>query len=85
MRRSGNRASANALPEQPIPRHLSSMLDDLQAAASGGGDMPVLEALADTIRRELCFQVVAVNLLNDDGRRSSGWCSCSATRRRARS
>ena len=57
----------SAVPEQPIPRHLRSMLAISRAAASGGGDMPVLEALADTIRRELCFQVVAVNMLNETG------------------
>jgi diguanylate cyclase (GGDEF)-like protein len=51
--------------EEPIPRHLRSMLAVSRAAASGQGPMPVLEALAQTIRSELSFHVVAVNLMND--------------------
>jgi diguanylate cyclase (GGDEF)-like protein len=51
--------------EEPIPRHLRSMLAVSRAAASGQGPMPVLEALAQTIRSELSFHVVAVNLIND--------------------
>ena len=58
----------NTLPGQPIPRHLRSMLAISRAAASGGGVMPVLEALAETIRQELSFQVVAVNLLDETTR-----------------
>ncbi len=50
--------------EEPVPRHLRSMLAVSLAAASGRGPMPVLEALAQTIRSELSFHVVAVNLLD---------------------
>ncbi len=50
-------------PGEPVPRHLRSMLAVSRAVASGRGPMPVLEALAETIRSELSFQVVAVNLL----------------------
>ena len=49
-----------------VPRHLRSMLALSRAAASGDGVMPVLESLAQTIRSELSFQVVAINLLDDD-------------------
>jgi diguanylate cyclase (GGDEF)-like protein len=48
----------------PVPRHLRSMLAVSRAAASGQGPLPVLEALAETIRSELSFHVVAVNLLD---------------------
>jgi diguanylate cyclase (GGDEF)-like protein len=48
----------------PVPRHLRSMLAVSRAAASSHGVIPVLEALAETIRVELSFQVVAVNLLD---------------------
>jgi diguanylate cyclase (GGDEF)-like protein len=48
----------------PVPRHLRSMLTVSRAAASGQGPLPVLEALAETIRSELSFHVVAVNLLD---------------------
>jgi diguanylate cyclase (GGDEF)-like protein len=51
--------------EEPIPRHLRSMLAVSRAAASGQGPMPVLEALAETIRSELSFNIVAINLMND--------------------
>ncbi len=54
-----------AVAEQPIPRQLRGMLTISRAAASGGGDLPVLEALAETIRRELSFHVVAVNMLDE--------------------
>jgi diguanylate cyclase (GGDEF)-like protein len=50
-----------------VPRHLRSMLALSRAAASGAGVLPVLEALAHTIRSELSFQVVAINLLDDNG------------------
>jgi diguanylate cyclase (GGDEF)-like protein len=53
--------------EEPVPRHLRSMLAVSRAAGSGGGSMPVAQALAETIRSELSFQVVAVNLF-DEGR-----------------
>ena len=52
------------LPEEAVPRHLRSMLSVSRAAASGRGPVPVLEALAETIRSELSFHVVSVNLLN---------------------
>jgi diguanylate cyclase (GGDEF)-like protein len=48
----------------PVPRHLRSMLAVSRAAASGQGPLPVLEALAETIRSELSFHVVAINLLD---------------------
>jgi hypothetical protein len=48
----------------PVPRHLRSMLSVSRAAASGQGPLPVLEALAETIRSELSFHVVAINLLD---------------------
>jgi diguanylate cyclase (GGDEF)-like protein len=48
--------------EGPVPRHLRSMLAVSRAAASGQGPESVLEALAETIRSELSFHVVAVNL-----------------------
>jgi diguanylate cyclase (GGDEF)-like protein len=51
--------------EEPVPRHLRSMLAVSRAAAVNRGPMPVLEALAETICNELSFQVVAVNLLDD--------------------
>jgi diguanylate cyclase (GGDEF)-like protein len=53
------------LEEGPVPRHLRSMLAISRAAAAGRGVAPVLEALAETIRSELSFQVVAVNLLDE--------------------
>ncbi len=46
----------------PAPHHLRSMLSVSRAAASGHGIMPVLEVLAEAIREELRFNVVAVNL-----------------------
>ena len=50
--------------EEVVPRHLLSMLAVSREAASGHGEQSGLEALAATIRSELSFQVVAVNLLN---------------------
>ncbi len=47
------------------PGHLHGMLALSRAAASGGGVLPVLEALAQLIRAELSFQVVSINLLDD--------------------
>jgi diguanylate cyclase (GGDEF)-like protein len=55
------------LLEEPIPRHLRSMLAVSRAAASGAGPIPVLDTLAEMIRSELSFQVVAVNLLDTPG------------------
>ncbi len=49
---------------EPVPRHLRSMLAVSRAAVAGQGPLPVLEALAETIRSELSFHVVAVNLLD---------------------
>jgi diguanylate cyclase (GGDEF)-like protein len=48
-----------------VPRQLRSMLAVSRAAASGQGVLPVLQALAEMIRSELSFQVVAINLLDD--------------------
>jgi hypothetical protein len=50
--------------EEPIPRHRRGMLIVSRAAASGRGEIPVLDALARAIRSELSFQVVAVNLVD---------------------
>jgi diguanylate cyclase (GGDEF)-like protein len=50
--------------EDPVPRHLRSMLAVSRAAASGHGPLPVLDALAEAIRSELSFHVVAINLLD---------------------
>jgi diguanylate cyclase (GGDEF)-like protein len=52
--------------EDPVPRHLRSMLAVSRAAAAGRGPIPVLEALAETIHTELSFQVVVVNLADED-------------------
>ena len=54
-----------AADQEAVPRQLRSMLALSRAAASGAGVLPVLEALAHTIRSELSFQVVAINLLDD--------------------
>jgi diguanylate cyclase (GGDEF)-like protein len=48
--------------EGPAPRHLRSMLTVSRAAAGGQGVLAVIEALAEAIRAELSFNVVAVNL-----------------------
>ncbi|HET8980362.1 MAG TPA: diguanylate cyclase, partial [Solirubrobacteraceae bacterium] len=50
--------------DEPIPRHVRSMLAVSRAAAGGQGPMPVLEALAETIRSELAFHIVSINLLD---------------------
>jgi diguanylate cyclase (GGDEF)-like protein len=50
--------------EEPVPRHLRAMIAISRAAATGMGEIPVLQALAETIRSELSFHVVAVNLLD---------------------
>lgn len=55
--------------DEPVPRQLRSMLVVSRAAAAGGGPMPVLDALAETISNELSFQVVAVNLLDRERQR----------------
>jgi diguanylate cyclase (GGDEF)-like protein len=51
--------------EEPVPRHLRSMLAVSRAAAARRGPMPVLDALAETICNELSFGVVVVNLLDE--------------------
>ncbi len=51
-----------------MPRHLRSMLAVSRAAAAGHGVGPVLDALTETIRSELSFQVVAVRLLDREDR-----------------
>ena len=48
--------------EEEAPPHLRSMLAVSRAAASEGGVMMILEALAEAIGRELSFGVVVVNL-----------------------
>jgi diguanylate cyclase (GGDEF)-like protein len=48
-----------------VPRRLRSMLALSRAAAAGGGDLAVLEMLAEMIRTELSFQVVAINMLDE--------------------
>ena len=53
------------LAVEPIPRHLQSMLTLSRAAVSGSGPLPVLEALAATIRSELSFASVVVYLLDE--------------------
>jgi diguanylate cyclase (GGDEF)-like protein len=62
----------HAALHEPVPRHVRSMLAVSRAAASGRGAMPVLEALAETIRSELAFHVVSVNVL--DGERAELRC-----------
>jgi diguanylate cyclase (GGDEF)-like protein len=54
----------HAALHEPVPRHVRSMLAVSRAAAAGRGPMPVLEALAETIRSELAFHVVSVNVLD---------------------
>jgi len=51
--------------DEPMPRHLRSMLAVSRAAASGEGEIPVLKALAEAIRTELSFEVVAVNMFDE--------------------
>jgi diguanylate cyclase (GGDEF)-like protein len=51
-------------PDETVSRQLRSMLALSRAAASGQGVLPVLEALAQMIRTELSFQVVAINLVD---------------------
>jgi diguanylate cyclase (GGDEF)-like protein len=53
---------------ESVPRHLQSMLRLSRAAVTGGTVESVAEALARTIRSELSFRVVAVNLLDHDRR-----------------
>jgi diguanylate cyclase (GGDEF)-like protein len=55
--------------EEPIPRHLRSMLAVSRAAASSEGTMPVLQALAEAIRSELWFHMVAVSVPDDSNGR----------------
>jgi diguanylate cyclase (GGDEF)-like protein len=56
-------------PEEPMPHQLRSMLALSRAAASGEGPRPVLRALAEAIRTELSFQVVVVNVFDEDRQR----------------
>jgi diguanylate cyclase (GGDEF)-like protein len=48
--------------DDPLLRQIRSMLAVARAATAGHGARPVLEALAHTLRSELRFQTVAVNL-----------------------
>ncbi|MBV9805405.1 MAG: diguanylate cyclase [Solirubrobacterales bacterium] len=59
--------ASGAPPEPGATVPLRSMLALSRAAASGQGVVPVLEAVAELIRSELSFQVVAVNLLDKAG------------------
>jgi diguanylate cyclase (GGDEF)-like protein len=52
---------------ESVPRRLRSMLALSRAAASGQGIVPVLDTLAQIIRTELSFQVVAINMLDEAG------------------
>jgi len=52
--------------DESVPRQLRSMLAVSRAAAQGTGVTPVLQALADMIRMEMSFEVVAVNLRDFD-------------------
>jgi diguanylate cyclase (GGDEF)-like protein len=52
--------------EDTVSRQLRSMLALSRAAAARQGALPVLEALAEMIRTELSFQVVAVNVLDEE-------------------
>jgi diguanylate cyclase (GGDEF)-like protein len=63
----GEGAGRRTHGREATPRHLRSMLTLSRAAALGQGVLPVLEALAQLIRAELSFQVVAINLLDDAG------------------
>ena len=56
------------LPADTVPRHLRRMLAISRAGASGGGAIPVLQALAETIRAELSFATVVVNLVGRERR-----------------
>jgi HD-GYP domain-containing protein (c-di-GMP phosphodiesterase class II) len=66
-RADGDNVGRRAHGREATPRHLHSMLTLSRAAALGQGVLPVLEALAQLIRAELSFQVVAINLLDDAG------------------
>jgi diguanylate cyclase (GGDEF)-like protein len=61
----GENAGRRTHGRAATPRHLHSMLTLSRAAALGRGVLPVLEALAQLIRAELSFQVVAINLLDE--------------------
>jgi diguanylate cyclase (GGDEF)-like protein len=63
----GENAGRRTHGREATPRHMRSMLTLSRAAAMGQGVLPVLEALAQLIRAELSFQVVAINLLDDAG------------------
>ncbi len=52
--------------EEPVPRHLRSMLAVSRAAADAQGETAVLEAVAAVIHTEMTFQVVAVNVTEAD-------------------
>jgi diguanylate cyclase (GGDEF)-like protein len=70
----GKGGRTRTVTEEPVPRHLRSMLAVSRAAAAGHGVGPVLDALTRTIRSELSFQVVAVRLLD----RAAGELECVA-------
>jgi diguanylate cyclase (GGDEF)-like protein len=56
-----------AVADDPVLRQLRGMLAVARAATAGGGPIAVLDAAAQTIRSELRFQTVAVNLREADG------------------
>jgi diguanylate cyclase (GGDEF)-like protein len=60
----GDETQRHDTPGSTVPRQLRSMLTVSRAAASGQGVLPVLQALAEMIRTELSFQVVAINLVD---------------------
>jgi len=53
--------------DEPVLRQLRGMLDVARAAVTGRGAQAVLQAVARTIRSELRFQTVAVNLRERGG------------------
>jgi diguanylate cyclase (GGDEF)-like protein len=53
--------------DEPVLRQLRGMLDTTRAAVTGQGAVAVLQAVARTIRSELRFQTVAVNLRERGG------------------
>ena len=60
-------AAAAAVVDEPVLRQLRGMLDVARAAMTGRGAHAVLQAVARTIRSELRFQTVAVNLRERGG------------------
>jgi hypothetical protein len=60
----------SAIPvDDPVVRHLLSLLGVARAGAGREGPLPVLEALAECLQSELRFQTVVINLRDADGGR----------------